>query len=194
MILVLDNFDSFTYNLVQAVGKMGAQVVVRRNDEITGEEVITLAPDGIIFSPGPGHPKDAGNMPSVLAAAAGRIPILGVCLGHQMIGMHFGGDVVPAVKLVHGKATRVFHDGRTIFRGVSDPFAAGRYHSLAVRENSMPECLEISSRAEDGEVMGIRHREWPIEGVQFHPESILTPEGDKLIANFLGWASTWRKP
>ncbi len=192
MIFVLDNFDSFTYNLVQAVGKLGAEVVVRRNDELTSNEIIALSPEGVIFSPGPGRPEDAGNMPEILAGIAGRIPLLGVCLGHQMIGLHFGGEVISAAKLVHGKATRIFHDGKSIYRGLPDPFAAGRYHSLAVREETMPACLEITSRSEDGEVMGVRHRELPIEGVQFHPESILTPEGEKLIANFLGWVETHR--
>ncbi|MBI5060621.1 aminodeoxychorismate/anthranilate synthase component II [candidate division KSB1 bacterium] len=193
MIFVLDNYDSFTYNLVQAVGKLGAQVVVRRNDAITPDALLALDPDGVILSPGPGRPEDAGNMPEILAAVAGRIPLLGVCLGHQMIGLHFGGEVVAAGMLVHGKAAKVFHDNRTIYRGLSDPFAAGRYHSLAVRESSLPACLEISARAEDGEVMGLRHRELPIEGVQFHPESVLTPEGEKVIANFLGWVATLRK-
>jgi anthranilate synthase/aminodeoxychorismate synthase-like glutamine amidotransferase len=131
-------------------------------------------------------------MPALVKAAAGVVPLFGVCLGHQMIGAHFGGAVVPAATLVHGKATRVFHDGRTIYRGLTDPFAAGRYHSLAIREESLPACLEISSRAEDGEIMGLRHRELPIESVQFHPESVLTPEGDKLIANVLGWFNTVR--
>jgi anthranilate synthase/aminodeoxychorismate synthase-like glutamine amidotransferase len=189
MIFVLDNYDSFTYNLVQAVGKLGASVHVERNDKITADEILALKPDAIIFSPGPGRPEDAGNMPDILAKCASKLPILGVCLGHQMIGLHFGGRVVPATKLVHGKATRVFHDLKTIYRGLSDPFTAGRYHSLAVEESSLPSCLEITSRSEDGEIMGVRHRELPIEGVQFHPESILTPEGEKLIANFLGLVS-----
>lgn len=192
MILVLDNYDSFTYNLVQAIGKLGASVVVRRNDESTPAELLSLNPDGIILSPGPGRPEDAGYMPDLVRAAAGIIPIFGVCLGHQMIGLHFGGEVVHAAKLVHGKATRIFHDQRTIFRGLSDPFAAGRYHSLAVSESSLPPALEISARSEDGEIMGLRHRELQVEGVQFHPESILTPEGDKLIANVLAWMTATR--
>jgi anthranilate synthase/aminodeoxychorismate synthase-like glutamine amidotransferase len=189
MIFILDNYDSFTYNLVQAVGKLGAEVVVRRNDAITPDVLLALRPAAVILSPGPGRPEDAGNMPQILAAVAGRVPVLGVCLGHQMIGLHFGGEVVAASALVHGKSARVFHDNRTIYRGLSDPFAAGRYHSLAVREATLPAGLEISARSEDGEVMGIRHRTLAVEGVQFHPESILTPEGEKLIANFVGWAA-----
>lgn len=189
MILVLDNYDSFTYNLVQSIGKLGAQVVVKRNDECTIEELITLRPQGIVLSPGPGRPEAAGRMPELVARAAGAIPIFGVCLGHQMIGLHFGAQVVSASTLVHGKATRVFHNGQTIFRGLSDPFAAGRYHSLAIMEQSLPDTLEVTARADDGEIMGVRHRHLPLEGVQFHPESILTPEGDKLIANVLGWFS-----
>lgn len=193
MIFVLDNYDSFTYNLVQAVGKMGATVRVERNDQIAADDVLRLEPEAIIFSPGPGRPEDAGNMPEILAACAGRVPILGVCLGHQMIGLHFGAKVIPAQKLVHGKAVRIFHDHQTIYRGLPDPFQGGRYHSLAVEENSVPECLEITARAADGEIMGLRHRELPIEGVQFHPESILTPEGDKVIANFLGWVANYSR-
>ena len=190
MIFVLDNYDSFTYNLVQAVGKIGARVRVERNDQVSGEEVLAMQPEAIILSPGPGRPEDAGNMPEILAKCAGNIPILGVCLGQQMIGLHFGGKIVPARRLVHGKAVPVFHDHRTIFRGLPDPFQGGRYHSLAVEENSFPDCLEISARAADGEIMGLRHRELPIEGVQFHPESILTPDGDKLMVSFLGWAAS----
>ena len=190
MIFVLDNYDSFTYNLVQAIGKLGAIVHVERNDKVTAADVMAMAPEGIVFSPGPGRPEDAGNMPQILAACAGKIPILGVCLGHQMIGLHFGGNVIPAARLVHGKATRVFHDGKLLYRGLADPFEAGRYHSLAVEESSLPSCLEVTARAEDGEIMGLRHRELPVEGVQFHPESILTPQGDLLISNFLGWIAT----
>jgi anthranilate synthase/aminodeoxychorismate synthase-like glutamine amidotransferase len=189
MIFVLDNYDSFTYNLVQAIGKLGATVRVERNDKITAEEVFALEPEGLVFSPGPGRPEDAGNMPAILARCAGHIPILGVCLGHQMIGLHFGGKVIPAARLVHGKSARIFHDHKDLFKGLPDPFEGGRYHSLAVEENTLPDCLLISARAVDGEIMGLRHRELPIEGVQFHPESILTPQGDTLISNFLGWVA-----
>jgi anthranilate synthase/aminodeoxychorismate synthase-like glutamine amidotransferase len=189
VIFVLDNYDSFTYNLVQAIGKLGAVVHVERNDKVTAAEVLAMQPEGIVLSPGPGRPEDAGNMPEILAACAGKVPIFGVCLGHQMIGLHFGGKVIPAARLVHGKATRVFHDAKSLYRGLSDPFEAGRYHSLAVEEDSLPSCLEITARAEDGEIMGLRHRELAIEGVQFHPESILTPQGDLLISNFLGWVA-----
>ena len=187
MIFVLDNYDSFTYNLVQAIGKMGATVHVARNDVISAADVLAMEPEAVILSPGPGRPEDAGNMPEILAACVGRIPVLGVCLGHQMIGLHFGGNVIPAQKLVHGKAVRIFHDHQTIFHGLPDPFQGGRYHSLALEESSLPNYLEISARAEDGEIMGLRHRELPIESVQFHPESVLTPEGDELLANFLRW-------
>jgi len=189
MIFVLDNYDSFTYNLVQAIGKLGARVEVARNDAITAEDLLALKPVGLVLSPGPGRPEDAGNMPAILAACAGVLPVLGVCLGHQMIGLHFGGDVVAAPELVHGKSTRVFHDGRTIFRGLSDPFEAGRYHSLIVAKESLPKVLEVSARTQAGEIMAVRHRELPIEGVQFHPESILTPEGEKLLANFVAMAT-----
>lgn len=185
MIFVLDNYDSFTYNLVQAIGKLGVQVEVARNDAITCKELLELAPVGLILSPGPGRPEDAGNMPEILAGTAGKLPILGVCLGHQMIGLHFGGSVVAAPELVHGKSARVFHDGRTIYRGLSDPFEAGRYHSLIITQDNLPAELEISARTQSGEIMGVRHKSLAIEGVQFHPESILTPEGDKLLANFV---------
>lgn len=185
MIFVLDNYDSFTYNLVQAIGKLGVKIEVARNDEITADELLALKPTALLLSPGPGRPEDAGNMPSILSASIGKLPILGVCLGHQMIGLHFGGEVVAAPELVHGKATRVFHDNRTIYRGLTDPFSAGRYHSLIVAERGLPPELEISARTTDGEIMGLRHRTLPIEGVQFHPESILTPEGERLLANFV---------
>ena len=187
MIFILDNYDSFTYNLVQAVGKLGAAMRVARNDQITGVEVLELKPAGMILSPGPGRPEAAGNMPSIFAACAGRIPVFGVCLGLQMIGLHFGASIVPAARLMHGKAVDIAHDDRTLYTGLTNPFAAGRYHSLAVDESTLPPCLEISAHAADGEIMGLRHREWPIEGVQFHPESILTPKGEHLIANALAW-------
>ncbi|MBK8129814.1 MAG: aminodeoxychorismate/anthranilate synthase component II [bacterium] len=190
MIFVLDNYDSFTYNLVQAIGKLGVRVEVARNDAITAAELLALNPTALILSPGPGRPEDAGNMPDILAAALGKLPILGVCLGHQMIGLHFGGKVVAAPELVHGKATRVFHDGRTLYRGLSDPFEAGRYHSLIVAQEGLPTALEVTARTKQGEIMGLRHRTLPVEGVQFHPESILTPEGDRLLANFVALATT----
>lgn len=190
MIFVLDNYDSFTYNLVQAIGKLGVRVEVARNDAITAAELLALNPSALILSPGPGRPEDAGNMPDILAAALGKLPILGVCLGHQMIGLHFGGKVVAAPELVHGKATRVFHDGRTLYRGLSDPFEAGRYHSLIVAQEGLPTALEVTARTQQGEIMGLRHRTLPVEGVQFHPESILTPEGDRLLANFVALATT----
>jgi len=190
MIFVLDNYDSFTYNLVQAIGKMGVRVEVARNDEITCDELLGKKPTALILSPGPGRPEDAGNMPAILAGSIGKLPILGVCLGHQMIGLHFGGEVVAAPQLVHGKSARVFHDGRTIYRGLSDPFEAGRYHSLIVAEAGLPPELEISSRTQAGEIMGLRHKSLLIEGVQFHPESILTPEGEKLLANFVAMTSS----
>ncbi|MBK6910445.1 MAG: aminodeoxychorismate/anthranilate synthase component II [bacterium] len=190
MIFVLDNYDSFTYNLVQAIGKLGVRVEVARNDAITAAELLALNPTALILSPGPGRPEDAGNMPDILAAALGKLPILGVCLGHQMIGLHFGGKVVAAPELVHGKATRVFHDGRTLYRGLSDPFEAGRYHSLIVAQEGLPTALEVTARTQQGEIMGLRHRTLPVEGVQFHPESILTPEGDRLLANFVALATT----
>ncbi len=190
MIFVLDNYDSFTYNLVQAVGKTGVRVEVARNNEITCDELLAKNPRALILSPGPGRPEDAGNMPDILAGTIGKLPILGVCLGHQMIGLHFGGKVVAAPSLVHGKSAKIFHDGRTIYRGLPDPFEAGRYHSLIVAQVGLPDELEVSSRTQDGEIMGIRHKSLPIEGVQFHPESILTPEGEKLLANFLAMTAS----
>lgn len=192
MIFILDNYDSFTYNLVQAIGKFGVRVEVARNDEISFPELRDLQPAGLILSPGPGRPENAGNMPDVLAGSVGKFPILGVCLGHQMIGLHFGGQVVAAPELVHGKSARVFHDGRTIYRGLSDPFDAGRYHSLIVAQEGLPSELEVTARTQSGEIMGVRHRSLPVEGVQFHPESILTPEGEKLLANFVAMTANSR--
>jgi para-aminobenzoate synthetase component 2 len=186
MILVIDNYDSFTYNLVQYLGELGAIVIVRRNDQAEIEEIAReLAPDRIVISPGPGVPDDAGITLDLIKNFAGKVPILGVCLGHQAIGQYFGGRVVRAKTCVHGKASEVSNDGRTIFKGLANPFAAGRYHSLVVEPESLPDCLEVSATTPDGVVMGIRHRELKIEGVQFHPESILTGEGKKLLANFL---------
>jgi len=187
MIFILDNYDSFTYNLVQAVAALGTTVEVERNDRISAAEILLLEPDGVILSPGPGRPETSGRMPQIFAELVGRVPVLGVCLGMQMIAHHFGGRIIPAKSLVHGKAGRMIHDGRSIFQGLPNPLAAGRYHSLAVEAASLPDCLEVSCRADDGEIMGIRHRRLAIEGVQFHPESILTPDGSKLISNFLSF-------
>jgi anthranilate synthase/aminodeoxychorismate synthase-like glutamine amidotransferase len=185
MIFVLDNYDSFTYNLVQAIAKLGVRVEVARNDEITCDDILSKSPVALVFSPGPGRPEDAGNMPEILAGTVEKFPILGVCLGHQMIAQHFGGKIVHSAALVHGKSTLVQHDGETIYRGLDNPFAAGRYHSLSVSRESFPIELIITSQTSDGEIMGLRHKSLPVEGVQFHPESILTPEGDKLLANFV---------
>ena len=186
MILVIDNYDSFTYNLVQYLGELGEDVVVRRNDEISVAEVEADLPTSILISPGPGCPDDAGISLKVIEHFGGHVPILGVCLGHQAIGQVFGGRVVRAGKVVHGKGSEVFHDGNSIFEGLTSPFRAGRYHSLVVERESLPACLEVSAETSDGVIMGLRHREKKIEGVQFHPESILTQEGRKLLANFLG--------
>ena len=188
MIFVLDNYDSFTYNLVQYLGELGAEPVVRRNDETTIEEIASLAPSAIVLSPGPGRPEDAGILLDVIRAFAGKVPILGVCLGHQAIGAVYGGKVVAAPSLVHGKTTDVFHDGKTIFRGLPRPFAAARYHSLVVASEKIPQELEVSATTSDGVVMGLRHRRAIVEGVQFHPESILTNAGMDLLRNFLEMA------
>jgi len=185
MILVIDNYDSFTYNLVQYLGELGEQVVVRRNDETTIDEIKSLHPDRILISPGPGRPDDAGLTLELIDIFSERLPILGVCLGHQAIGQAFGGRVVRAEKVVHGKPSRVAHDGKTIFASLDSPFMAGRYHSLIVERAGLPSCLEISAETEDGIIMGLRHRERKTEGVQFHPESILTRAGKDLLRNFL---------
>lgn len=185
MLLVIDNYDSFTYNLGQYLGELGELVEVRRNDEITIDEIRKLGPARIVISPGPGTPDDAGVSLKVVESFAGKIPILGVCLGHQSIGQVFGGRVVRAPQLCHGKSSLVQHDGKTIFTGLDQSFSAGRYHSLIVEDESLPSCLEVSARTGDGIIMGLRHREMKIEGVQFHPESIMTTEGKKLLANFL---------
>jgi anthranilate synthase/aminodeoxychorismate synthase-like glutamine amidotransferase len=183
MILVVDNYDSFTYNLVHLFAELGAEVEVRRNDAVDAEEAVRLAPSHLVVSPGPGRPADAGATIDVIRALAGRVPVLGVCLGHQAIVEAFGGVVGPARELVHGRAAPVRHDGRGLFAGVPDPFEAGRYHSLAAA--TVPDALEVSATAPDGEVMAVRHRELPVDGVQFHPESVLTPEGRAIAANFL---------
>ncbi len=185
-ILVVDNYDSFTYNLVQYLGELGEEVDVRRNDKVTVEEIeANCCPDKILISPGPGTPDDAGVSLGVIEHFAGRIPILGVCLGHQAIGQAFGGRVIRAPSLVHGKASEICHDGKTIFEDLEYRFKAGRYHSLIVERDTLPECLEVSATTPDGIVMGLRHRKMKVEGVQFHPESILTTEGKGLLANFL---------
>ena len=187
MLLVIDNYDSFTYNLVQYLGELGADMKVIRNDEASVDEIESeMRPEKILISPGPGTPDDAGVSLEVIDRFAEKIPILGVCLGHQAIGQHFGGKVIRAPEQVHGKPVQVSHDGRTIFEGIDGNFKAGRYHSLVVERESLPECLEISAESPDGLVMAMRHRSLPLEGVQFHPESILTEHGKKMLGNFLG--------
>jgi para-aminobenzoate synthetase component 2 len=185
MLFVIDNYDSFTYNLVQYLGELGAELAVRRNDEVTVAEIAAARPDKILISPGPGTPNDAGVTLAAIEHFAGRVPIFGVCLGHQAIGQFFGGRVVRAPTPVHGKPAEIAHDGRTIFRALPQAFKAGRYHSLIVERASIPDCLEVSATTPDDLVMALRHRTLPIEGVQFHPESILTPVGKQLLANFL---------
>lgn len=185
MLLMIDNYDSFTYNLVQYLGELGEDVRVYRNDEITLEEIERLAPDRIVVSPGPCTPNEAGISVPLIKKFAGKIPILGVCLGHQSIGQAFGGKVVHAGKVMHGKTSTVHHTGEGVFRGLPQDFHATRYHSLAIERDSMPDCLEITAQSEDGEIMGVRHKELAVEGVQFHPESILTEHGHQLLRNFL---------
>jgi anthranilate synthase/aminodeoxychorismate synthase-like glutamine amidotransferase len=186
MLLVIDNYDSFTYNLVQYLGELGATVEVRRNNQVTVDEIEqSLRPERIVISPGPGTPDEAGITLNMIERLSGKIPLLGVCLGHQAIGQAFGGKVIRAPELMHGKASEVCHDGKTIFAGLGDHFKAGRYHSLIVEKQSLPSCLEISAYTSGDIIMGLRHRELKVEGVQFHPESILTPEGKQLLANFL---------
>ena len=185
MVFVLDNYDSFTYNLVQYMGEMGAEMDVRRNDQVTVEEIEALEPERILLSPGPCTPQEAGISIDVIRHFAGRVPILGVCLGHQAIGAAFGGNVVRAAKLMHGKTSEVQHDGKTVFTGIQTPMTCTRYHSLIVEEKGLPKVLEVSARTADGTIMGLRHREYAVEGVQFHPESVLTRDGKRLIKNFL---------
>ena len=186
MLLVIDNYDSFTYNLVQYLGELGADMKIVRNDEICADDIESdLKPEKILISPGPGTPDGAGVSLEVIDRLAGRVPILGVCLGHQAIGQHFGGKVVRAPEPVHGKPVEVQHDGKTIFEGIDGIFSAGRYHSLIVERESLPDCLEISAESPDGLIMAMRHRDLPIEGVQFHPESILTEHGMTMLRNFL---------
>jgi anthranilate synthase/aminodeoxychorismate synthase-like glutamine amidotransferase len=185
MLLVIDNYDSFTYNLVQYFGELGADPQVKRNDAITTDEVEKMKPQKIVISPGPGRPQEAGISMELIRKFGGKIPILGVCLGHQCMGEVYGGKVVRAGRLMHGKTSPIQHDGRGVFQGLPNPFEATRYHSLIVEKNSVPSCLEVCAETAEGEIMGLRHREYPVHGVQFHPESILSKEGKDLLANFL---------
>jgi len=185
-ILIIDNYDSFTYNLVQYLGELGAELEVVRNDAKSLEDLLSLAPDGLVISPGPGEPKDAGvSLAAAKAFGEAGIPVFGVCLGHQSIGEAFGGRIVRAGQIMHGKTSEIEHDDQGVFAGLPRPFEATRYHSLVVERDSVPDCLEVTAHTGDGEIMGLRHRELPIEGVQFHPESILTGAGKPLLANFL---------
>ena len=185
MILMIDNYDSFTYNLVQYLGVLGSEVEVHRNDKITLDEIESMKPERIVISPGPGTPQSAGITISMIERFHSKVPILGVCLGHQAIGAAFGGRVLHAARIMHGKTSEISHDGRGVFRDLPDPITATRYHSLAVERKSLPSCLEVSAEAEDGEIMGLRHQEYLVEGIQFHPESILTKEGMNILRNFL---------
>jgi anthranilate synthase/aminodeoxychorismate synthase-like glutamine amidotransferase len=185
MLLVIDNYDSFTYNLVQYFGELGANPVVKRNDAVTADEVEKMRPDKIVISPGPGTPSDAGISMDLIRRFGPKLPILGVCLGHQSIGEVYGGKVVRAERLMHGKTSPIRHDGKGVFAGLPNPFEATRYHSLLVEKKSVPACLEVTADTAEGEIMGLRHREFPVHGVQFHPESILSKEGKDLLANFL---------
>ncbi len=185
MIFVLDNYDSFTYNLVHLMGSLGAEMVVERNRETSIAAIMAMQPDGILLSPGPSRPENAGCMLDLIHAAAGRIPMLGVCLGHQAIGHAFGAKVVSAKRIMHGKLSTIHHDGKGVFQNVPQDFKAVRYHSLALEEATLPDCLEITARSEDGEIMGVRHKELPIEGIQYHPESIMTEAGRQQLMNFL---------
>lgn len=194
MIIVIDNYDSFTYNLVQYLGEMGKEVLVFRNDQITLSQIEDLLPEKIVISPGPGSPGKAGISCAVIEYFAGKIPILGVCLGHQCIGEVFGGEIVRADRLMHGKTSLIQHDGKTVFQGLPNPFIATRYHSLIINRNSLPAILEISAESVDQkEIMGVRHRSFPVEGVQFHPESILTQQGKDLLRNFIQLTPGGRK-
>jgi len=193
MILMIDNFDSFTYNLVHSIAGLGQEVVVHRNDALRLEDIGQLEPTAIFLSPGPCSPKEAGITVDSIRHFYRSVPIMGVCLGHQAIGYAFGGAVVRAKRIMHGKTSPIFHDGRTIFRGLPNPFQATRYHSLIIDRETLPECLEMCAWTEEGEVMGVRHRDHPVEGVQFHPESILTPYGGLIIRNFIERMSTQTK-
>ena len=185
MILVIDNYDSFTYNIVQALGAMHQELVTVRNDQLTLEEARQLAPEYLVISPGPGRPENAGISNELIEGFCRDIPVLGVCLGHQCIAHTFDGKIINSQKLLHGKASRIYHDSRTIYTGLPNPILGGRYHSLSVEEKSLPDCLEVSAYTPEGEIMGVRHREFPVEGVQFHPESILTEVGKLILENFL---------
>jgi len=185
MILMIDNYDSFTYNLVQYLGQLGEEVAVRRNDAIALDEIEAMKPEAIFLSPGPCSPEQAGITVDAVRRFHRHVPMMGVCLGHQAIGHAFGGRVVRAGRIMHGKTSPILNDGRTIFKGLPSPFPAGRYHSLIVERESLPDCLEVSAETEEGEIMGLRHRTLPVEGIQFHPESILTPGGKRIIRNFL---------
>ena len=187
MIFVLDNYDSFTYNLVHLMGSLGAEMVVERNRETSVAAIMAMRPDGILLSPGPSRPENAGCMLDLIHTAAGRIPMLGVCLGHQAIGHAFGAKVVSAKRIMHGKLSTIHHDGKGVFQNVPQDFKAVRYHSLALEEATLPDCLEITARSEDGEIMGVRHKELPVEGIQYHPESIRTEAGRQQLMNFLNY-------
>ncbi|MGG4167451.1 aminodeoxychorismate/anthranilate synthase component II [Rossellomorea vietnamensis] len=185
MILMIDNYDSFTYNLVQFLGELGEELIVKRNDEITLDEIEAMSPDYLMISPGPCSPNEAGVSLEAIRAFAGKIPIFGVCLGHQSIAQVFGGDVIRAERLMHGKVSPMVHDGKTVFEGMPKPFNATRYHSLIVKRETLPDCFDISAETAQGEIMAIRHKYLPVEGVQFHPESIMTEQGKRLLLNFL---------
>jgi anthranilate synthase/aminodeoxychorismate synthase-like glutamine amidotransferase len=185
MVLMIDNYDSFTYNLVQYLAELGEEVVVRRNDDVTLAQAEALRPRAIVISPGPSRPEQAGISLELISRLAGRVPLFGVCLGHQAIGQAFGGKVVPARRVMHGKVSRLRHDGQGVFHGLPPDFQATRYHSLAVERSSLPECLAITAEAEDGEIMGLRHRSLRVEGVQFHPEALLTEHGHRMLQNFI---------
>jgi len=188
--LLVDNYDSFTYNLVQAFAAHGADVRVYRNDEITVDEALELEPTHLVISPGPGRPEDAGVSLDMIAAFEQKVPILGVCLGHQCLVHHFGGNIVRAERLMHGKTSMAKHDGKSIYAGLPQPFEVGRYHSLCAEQDSLPDVLKLTAETDRGEIMGVRHKSLPLEGVQFHPESVLTPEGDRLMANFMRGGSS----
>ncbi|HOX16473.1 MAG TPA: aminodeoxychorismate/anthranilate synthase component II [Smithellaceae bacterium] len=185
MILMIDNYDSFTFNIVQYLGQMGEDVQVYRNDKITLDSIHRLKPQAIFLSPGPCSPREAGITVDVIREFHTTVPLMGICLGHQSIGFAFGGEVVRAGRIMHGKVSPVRHDGKTIFAGLPNPFTAGRYHSLVVRPETLPGCLEVSAQTAEGEIMGLRHKEFPVEGIQFHPESVLTPQGKRILRNFL---------